>query len=106
MIGKKPRIDDQHVPFPPADRVTLSSAFAIRRMISPIHIDDTLDVGIRVSRLGNSSVSYEIGIFCQGQEKPAATGHFVHVYVRHGEMTPVAIPDKARAALERILVEG
>jgi len=70
-----------------------------------ISFPDTLDVGIRVSRLGNSSVTYEIGIFCQGRDEPAATGHFVHVYVRHGEMTPVPIPDKARAALDRLVVE-
>ncbi len=69
-----------------------------------IAFPDILDVGIRVSRLGNSSVTYEIGIFCQGREAPAATGHFVHVYVRHGEMTPVPIPDKARTALERLVV--
>jgi len=70
-----------------------------------IAFPDTLDVGIRVSRLGNSSVTYEIGIFCRGRDEPAATGHFVHVYVRHGEMAPVPIPDKARAALERLVVD-
>lgn len=71
-----------------------------------IAFPDTLDVGIRVRRLGNSSVTYEIGIFRQGREEPAATGHFVHVYVRHGEMTPVPIPDVARAALEKLVVEA
>jgi len=70
-----------------------------------IAFPDILDVGIRVSRLGNSSVTYEIGIFRQGREEPAATGHFVHVYVAHGEMTPVPIPDPARAALEMLVVE-
>jgi acyl-CoA thioester hydrolase len=71
-----------------------------------ISFPDILDVGIRVRRLGNSSVTYDIGIFCQGRDEPAATGHFVHVYVRHGEMAPVPIPDKARAALEKLVVEG
>ena len=71
-----------------------------------ISFPDTLDVGIRVRRLGNSSVTYEIVIFRRGREEPAATGHFVHVYVRHGEMTPVPIHDKARAALEKLVVEA
>jgi acyl-CoA thioester hydrolase len=71
-----------------------------------ISFPDILDIGFRVSRLGTSSVTYEIGIFRQGSEAPAATGHFVHVYVRHGEMTPVPIPDKARAALEKLVVEA
>ncbi len=71
-----------------------------------IAFPDILDVGIRVGRLGNSSVTYEIGIFCQGRQEPAATGHFVHVYVTHGEMRPVPIPDQARAALEKLVVDA
>ena len=71
-----------------------------------IAFPDTLDIGIRVRQLGNSSVTYEIGIFRHGREEPAGTGHFVHVYVKHGAMTPVPIPDKARAALERLVVEA
>ena len=38
-------------------------------------------LGVRVRRLGNSSVTYEIGIFKEGADSPSATGHFVHVYV-------------------------
>lgn len=71
-----------------------------------IAFPDVLDVAIRVRRLGSSSVTYDIGIFRQGSDAPAATGYFVHVYVRHGEMTPVPIPDAARAALSRLLVDG
>ena len=71
-----------------------------------IAFPDVLDVAIRVRRLGSSSVTYDIGIFRQGSDEPAATGYFVHVYVRHGEMTPVPIPDAARAALSRLLVDG
>jgi acyl-CoA thioester hydrolase len=69
-----------------------------------IAFPDVLDVGVRVRRLGNSSVTYEIGIFKQSVEEPSATGHFVHVYVRPGEMKPVAIPDRVRAVLERLVV--
>ena len=71
-----------------------------------IAFPDILDIGIRVRRLGNSSVTYEIGIFRQGRDEPAATGHFVHVYVAQGEMKPVPIPDSARAALEKLVVEA
>lgn len=76
------------------------------RFHGEIAFPDILDVGIRVRRLGNSSVTYEIGIFRQGREEPAATGHFVHVYVAHGEMRPVPIPDQARAVLEKLVVEA
>lgn len=76
------------------------------RFHGEIAFPETLDVGIRVSRLGSSSVTYEIGIFRQGHDAPAATGHFVHVYVRQSEMKPVPIPDQARAALEKLVVDG
>ena len=70
-----------------------------------ISFPEILDVGIRVSRLGKSSVTYEIAIFHEDNEVPAATGHFVHVYVRPGEMKPMPIPAVARKALEKIVVE-
>lgn len=46
-----------------------------------INFPATIDVGIRVFRLGNSSASYNIGLFIEGEETPAAFGHFVHVYI-------------------------
>ena len=73
---------------------------------SEVSFPDILEVGIRVSRLGSTSVTYEIGIFREGYDTPAATGHFVHVYVQNGKMTTVPIPDKARAVLENLVVKN
>ncbi len=42
---------------------------------------DRINAGLRVTRLGNTSVRYEIAIFSEGSEQPAAQGYFVHVYV-------------------------
>ena len=63
---------------------------------------ETIDVGIRVTRLGRSSVTYEIGIFKEGDEAPAAFGRFVHVYVERATQRPVPIPPAHRDALERL----
>jgi acyl-CoA thioester hydrolase len=63
---------------------------------------ETVDAGLRVSKLGNSSVHYEIGLFREGSDDPAATGRFVHVFVDRANRRPVALPDKLRAALEGI----
>ena len=60
---------------------------------------DTVEAGIRVTRLGNSSVTYEIGLFRKGESDAAAHGHFVHVYVDRENRRPVRIPDDVRAAL-------
>jgi acyl-CoA thioester hydrolase len=70
----------------------------------PITFPDTVSAGLRVTRLGNSSVRYEIGIFRNDEEAAAAQGHFVHVYVDRETRKPTLLPPEMRAALERILV--
>jgi acyl-CoA thioester hydrolase len=63
---------------------------------------EVVDAGLRVGRLGNSSVRYEIGLF--GEEDTArAEGHFVHVFVDRASNKPVPIPPGIRAALQRLL---
>jgi acyl-CoA thioester hydrolase len=63
---------------------------------------ETIEAGLRVGKLGNSSVRYEIGLFSAGVEAPAATGHFVHVFVERASNTPTRIPEPLRGALERL----
>ncbi len=70
----------------------------------PVAFPDVIDACVRVARLGSSSVRYEIGLFRQGEDEPAATGHFVHVYVKRPEQRPTPLPDKLRAALQAIAV--
>lgn len=67
---------------------------------------DLVDAGLRVGRLGNSSVRYEIGLFRLGEEEPAATGHFVHVFVDRANRRPVPIPLPIRTALQRLVVNS
>lgn len=64
---------------------------------------DTIDAGLRVGQLGSSSVRYEIGLFRKDEDKPAATGHFVHVFVARETDKPVMIPDNIRASLVKLL---
>lgn len=63
---------------------------------------ETVDAGLRVAKLGNSSVAYEIGLFREGSAEPAATGRFVHVFVDRSDRRPVPIPPGIRTALEGI----
>ena len=69
-----------------------------------VKFPETIEVGIRVRRIGTSSVTYEIGIFKEGDEAPAAFGHFVHVYVDRPTQRPVPIPPAHRDALEKLRV--
>ena len=64
---------------------------------------DVVEVGIRVARIGTSSVTYEVGVFKRGEDAVCAFGRFVHVYVDRATNRPVAIPDPARRAMEAIL---
>ena len=63
---------------------------------------DDIEAGLRVGRLGNSSVTYEIGLFAVG-DAPAATGWFVHVFVDAATRRPAEIPSRLRASLERLV---
>ncbi|OUS24217.1 thioesterase [Gammaproteobacteria bacterium 45_16_T64] len=71
---------------------------------SGIAYPDRIEAGLRVDRLGNSSVQYGIAIFKEGEDLPSANGHFVHVFVDRESGKPVAIPDSMREALEKITV--
>ena len=68
-----------------------------------IAFPEKIEVGLRLAKLGNSSVQYELAIFKQGEEQACAAGRFVHVFVDRQSNRPVAIPDLLRAALARLL---
>jgi acyl-CoA thioester hydrolase len=70
---------------------------------SSISFPDTIHAGIRVSKLGNSSVRYEIALFRNDDTTPCAAGHFVHVYVERASNRSVAIPEAVRAVLATIV---
>ena len=64
---------------------------------------DNLAVGLRITRLGTSSVTYETGLFREGETQAAAAGHFVHVLVDKASRKPVPIDEVSRAAFQRIM---
>jgi acyl-CoA thioester hydrolase len=69
---------------------------------APVAYPDRLEAGLRVARLGTSSVRYEVGIFREGEPESVADGHFTHVFVGRGDRRPVPIPTTMREALARI----
>lgn len=72
------------------------------RYLSPLAFPQRIDAGLRVVRIGTSSVRYEIAIFAEHSETASAQGHFVHVYVDRVARTPVPLPAPLLAALRRI----
>ena len=73
------------------------------RFHRPLSFPDTVDAGLRVARIGTSSVTYEIALFRSADEAPAATGHFVHVWVERATQRPSPVPERIRVALETLV---
>jgi len=72
------------------------------RFMKEISFPDQLYIGVRVEKLGNSSVIYQLAVFRADEHEPSALGRFVHVYVDENTRKPVPIPSIIRSALERI----
>lgn len=60
---------------------------------------DRVHAGLRIARLGGSSVRYEIGIFRNDEPLASAQGHFVHVYVDRDSRRPTPLPQTLREIL-------
>ena len=73
------------------------------RFHKSLRFPDRITAGLKVTRMGRSSVTYEIGIFRNDDDEAAASGHFVHVFVERASERPAAIPAPIRAALGRLL---
>ena len=75
------------------------------RFHAPIAFPDAVTAGLRVERVGNTSIRYGIGIFREAGQQVSAEGHFVHVYVdRATQRRPTPLPDVLRQAATAILV--
>jgi acyl-CoA thioester hydrolase len=76
------------------------------KFLGELAFPETVDAGLRVEHLGNSSVRYGIGLFRPGRDEPAAEGWFVHVFVDRANRRPLPLPDAMRQALKRLQVDA
>jgi acyl-CoA thioester hydrolase len=72
------------------------------RFFMEVSFPDLLHIGLKLEKLGNSSVIYQLAVFRGDDMEPAAVGRFVHVYVDQQTRRPVPIPQIIRSALERL----
>lgn len=70
--------------------------------LASVSFPDVITAGVCVSKLGNSSVRYEVGIFRNDENFASAQGHFVHVYVDRDTRRPASIPSLTRNLLQTI----
>lgn len=74
------------------------------RFLRELRFPGDVEAGLRVTRLGTSSVVYEIGLFQGSTPQPAAIGRFVHVYVTGEDRAVTPVPDVIRSVLEPLVV--
>ena len=67
---------------------------------------EPVEIGLGVTRIGRSSVSYRLGVFSGEAEDAAAEGHFVHVYVGRDSRLPVELPQSWRELFETIVMKS
>ena len=70
---------------------------------APLAYPQTLRAGVRVDHLGTRAVTYGIAIFDERDDRAAAHGHFVHVFVDRVTRTPTPIPPALRQALASLV---
>jgi len=73
------------------------------RYFAPLSFPGDVEVGMAVDRLGSSSVTYRLGVFAADSDKPAAEGHFTHVYVGRADRRPVPLPAEWRDVLKAMV---
>lgn len=72
---------------------------------APVSFPDTIEAGLRVAKIGNSSIQYEIGLFNNNETTASAQGRFVHVYVDADTRRPVSLTTDFKAPLSKLLTQ-
>lgn len=72
------------------------------RYLSELSFPEDVEVGLRLGRLGTSSVTYQLATFGDRREAPSSLGHFVHVYVDRDTHRATPVPTEIRTALDTL----
>ena len=72
---------------------------------SSFEYPEDIKAGIRVTKIGNSSVRYEVGLFKEKEEFSSADGFFVHVYVDRKTNKPICLDYDFKKTLDTIFIE-
>lgn len=72
-----------------------------------VSFPDVLELGLRVVKLGSTSVTYEVGVFKRGDDNVKVVGGFTHVFVSRDTMRPAGngkMDEMIKKGLERLIV--
>jgi len=80
----------------------LAASYRQHQFFAPVGFPQVLDLGLRVSKLGNSSVTYEVGVFVKGEDKVAAVGGYTHVFVGSESRKSMPMASQTRNGLAKL----
>jgi acyl-CoA thioester hydrolase len=72
--------------------------------LQSVTFPETIEAFVRIGRIGDKSLRFEVGLFKPGEESPAAIGYFVHVYVDRATRKPVSLTPAQREAVADLVV--
>ncbi|OTG83144.1 acyl-CoA thioesterase [Acinetobacter sp. ANC 4648] len=98
LLIQKAALDIHHSPI--IGLVVNSSCHFLQELTYP----EIIEVGVAIQKMGNSSLTYDLAIFKQGQEHASAQGHFIHVFVDRQSKKSTPIPQTMRDALNPFLL--
>ncbi|KXN93318.1 hypothetical protein AN958_00242, partial [Leucoagaricus sp. SymC.cos] len=86
------------------DQLTIVVTFIYisSQFFAPVAFPDSLDLGIRVNKLGKSSVEYEAAVFVHGKDTPAAIGTHIYAWFEKESGKTISMPKEARAGLQKL----
>lgn len=74
--------------------------------VSSCSFPAVLELGLRVNKLGTSSVTYEVGVFEKGVEEVKAVGGYTHVCCDSSTRRSIKMDTTFREGLREILVKA
>lgn len=72
---------------------------------APVTFPQVVEARVRIGRMGEKSLTYEVALWVEGREGPIAAGHFIHVFVDRETRRSVRLTDSARDALADLVME-
>jgi acyl-CoA thioester hydrolase len=79
------------------DGMDLLYVESLCRHHAPAHFDETLDVSASITRIGNTSLTFEFAVYRDGTEQLIATGHIAAVNVDKASRRPERVPEILRS---------
>ncbi|KAI9795759.1 MAG: hypothetical protein M1833_006852 [Piccolia ochrophora] len=92
---------------PPTSRQIGLVVYSASMYFATISFPAIVDLALSVTKLGKSSVTYEIGVFERGADDVKAVGRFVHVFVdrESGRPSSEGMEELLRKGLKRLYVD-